>query len=169
MGAITIPKTREIVDDFAKEILKRRSDGPKPSKEVINFRTELKTGRERPVFHVPIELLRYRKDNGRIASDVADYERTVGPIDERDDDGQAISAYETRLYDRILRRKDGWVKQKIQTHTRDTTGKDYDRTEILWKNGAFTKAKSSGKVPIVLTKKERFEKKLNPARPIRRR
>jgi hypothetical protein len=59
---------------------------------VINFRADLKTGRERSVYHVPIELLRYRKDNGRIASDVADYERTTGPIDEQEDAGQKMLA-----------------------------------------------------------------------------
>ena len=40
MGSITIPATREIVDDFAKEIRKRRAQGPKPSLTVINFRTD---------------------------------------------------------------------------------------------------------------------------------
>jgi hypothetical protein len=85
----TVSKNREIIEDFAREIQKRKSFGPKPSKEVINFRTDMKDGRERDVYQVPIELLRYRKDNGRIASDVTDYERTVGPIDEQKDDGQA--------------------------------------------------------------------------------
>jgi hypothetical protein len=84
----TVSKNREIIEDFAKEIRKRKSDGPKPSKEVINFRNDLKTGRERTVYQVPIELLRYRKDNGRIASDVTDYERTIGPINEQEDAGQ---------------------------------------------------------------------------------
>ena len=33
---------------------------------------------------VPVELLRYRKDNGRIASDVMNYEKLNGPLDEKD-------------------------------------------------------------------------------------
>lgn len=89
MGSITTPATREIIEDFAKEIRKRRAEGPKPSMTVINFRTDIKDGKERRIYRVPTEILRYRKDNGRIASDVADYERTVGPIDEKSSDGQA--------------------------------------------------------------------------------
>jgi hypothetical protein len=89
MAAITKPVTREIVDDFAKEIRERRVPTAKPSKDVINFRTEMRDGVERTVYRVPIDLLRFRKDNGRIASDVADYEGVVGPINERDDQGQA--------------------------------------------------------------------------------
>ena len=46
--------------------------------EVINFRNEAALGKEREVWFVPIELLRYRKNNGRIASDILDYERNVG-------------------------------------------------------------------------------------------
>jgi DNA adenine methylase len=75
-----------------------------------------------------------------------------------------ISAYETPLYDKMLRRSDGWKKMKIATHTRDTTGKDYDRTEVLWMNGAFVRARAIGRVPIRLTKKERAENKVNPPR-----
>ena len=79
---------REIVKDFAKEIRSRREPTAKPSKEVINFRTDFTTGVERDVWQVPISILRYRKDNGRIASDVADFERNVGPLKEKDQDDQ---------------------------------------------------------------------------------
>ena len=60
----------------------------KPSTDVINFRTDVVDGVERPVWRVPIEILRYRKDNGRIASDILDYERNIGVLDERDDQAQ---------------------------------------------------------------------------------
>ena len=92
MPAITRPVTREIIDDFAKEIKKRRIQTAKPSKAVINFRTDMKDGKERDIWRVPIGILLYRKDNGRIASDVADHECNVGPIDEKDDDGQGLVA-----------------------------------------------------------------------------
>ena len=39
---------------------------------------------------MPVELLRYRKDNGRIASDVMNYEKLNGPLDEKDTDAQEI-------------------------------------------------------------------------------
>lgn len=89
MPAITKPVTREIVEDFAKEIRLRRTQTVKPSKTVINFRTDYQDGTEREVCRVPIDILRYRKDNGRIASDVMDYQRIVGTLDEKDEKAQA--------------------------------------------------------------------------------
>lgn len=90
MAAITKPAAREIVDDFAKDIRERRIETAKPSKAVINFRTDMKDGFERTIWRVPIDLLRYRKDNGRIASDIMDYERSSGILDEKDDQAQAV-------------------------------------------------------------------------------
>ena len=89
MAHITQSPTREIVSDFAKEIRTKRRRTVKPSKTVINFRTDIKDGVERDVWRVPIEILRYRKDNGRIASDVLDYEKNVGILHEADEDAQA--------------------------------------------------------------------------------
>lgn len=89
MAKITKPRIREIIDDFAKEIKARRLQTAKPSKEVINFRNDRTDLVERDVWRVPIEILRYRKDNGRIASDVLDYERNVRPLDEKDDEAQS--------------------------------------------------------------------------------
>ncbi len=90
MAQITKPAIREIVEDFAKEIKERRRETAKPSKEVINFRGDKLNGIEREVSVVPIDLLRFRKDNGRIASDVIDYERNFGPLDEKDDHAQSV-------------------------------------------------------------------------------
>jgi DNA adenine methylase len=75
-----------------------------------------------------------------------------------------ISAYETDLYRKMLTKKDGWKKLEIETHTRDTSGKDYAKTEVLWLNGRFVKAQGTGKVPIRLSRKEAAENKVNPAR-----
>jgi len=86
---MTKPPPREIIDDFAKEIRERRLKTAKPSTEVINFRDDVLAGRERDVWRVPIEILRYRKNNGRIASDILDFERNVGVLDEKDDQAQA--------------------------------------------------------------------------------
>ncbi len=78
MDRITKLKEREIIDNFAREIEKAKRPGPKPATAVIDFRTERADGHERPVYHVPIGLLRYRKDNGRISSDVSSYEKYNG-------------------------------------------------------------------------------------------
>jgi len=88
MPAMTKPETRKIIDDFAREILVKRLKTAKPSKDVINFRTDIRDGIERVVWRLPINLLRYRKDNGRIASDVLDYENNIGPLHENDIESQ---------------------------------------------------------------------------------
>jgi hypothetical protein len=90
MKKLTTERTREIITDLAKEIKRRAHSGPKPTKTVIDFRTDRASGKERVVFFVPVELLLYRKDNGRIASDVLSYERNRGKIVETSEEGQAI-------------------------------------------------------------------------------
>jgi hypothetical protein len=75
-----------------------------------------------------------------------------------------LSGYENDLYNRTLTKKTGWNHVALRTSTRDTTGKDYTRTEILWKNKHYSKAESSGRVPIRLTAKEKAENKINPSR-----
>jgi len=90
MPRIAVDAKREIVEDFARLIREKQTRGPKPSTEVIHFRNEKKDQVERDVVLVPVELLRYRKDNGRIASDVMNYEKLNGPLDEKDTDAQEI-------------------------------------------------------------------------------
>lgn len=75
-----------------------------------------------------------------------------------------ISGYETKLYEEMLTRKSGWHKIGIETHTRDTSGKDYARREVLWTNSIFQKAQRTGRVPIRLRKSERQDNKINPPR-----
>lgn len=76
-----------------------------------------------------------------------------------------LSGYDTPLYNHMLSPKDGWKRRIIKTHTRDTSGKDYARTEVLWLNRHFVKAAKAKKVPIELTEDEREQNKLNPERP----
>lgn len=75
-----------------------------------------------------------------------------------------ISGYDNELYRDRLSRRDGWRRSTIETHTRDTRGKNYARTEVLWKNKHFVKAEKTQKVPIRLTKQEIEENKINPPR-----
>ena len=81
---------RDIIEDFHEEIKKSARRTARPSLHVINFRDELQAGNEREVFKVPINLLRFRKENGRISSDVMDYEKNVRSLDETDDDSQDV-------------------------------------------------------------------------------
>ncbi len=75
-----------------------------------------------------------------------------------------ISNYDNPLYRKILTHKNGWESLEIQAKTRDTTGKDYARTEILWMNSLFQRSKRTGKVPIRLSRKEILNNKINPSR-----
>ena len=90
MTRISTSKTRDIIPDFAREISKRKTSGPKPSKTVINFRNERQDGIERDVYWVPVELLRYRKDNGRISAEVATYEKEHALLDETQQEAQDV-------------------------------------------------------------------------------
>lgn len=90
MPAIMKDAAREIVDDFAREIKEKLRSTSKPKMVVINFRDEMEIGFERPKVSIPIDILRYRKNNGRISSDVLDYEWNIGLLNERDKLSQDI-------------------------------------------------------------------------------
>lgn len=90
MNQITKPEVREIIEDFAKEIEGKITEGAKPSFEVISFRNERKLNIERKVKYVPIELLRFRKNNGRISSDVLSHEKNLVPLAEKSEEAQKI-------------------------------------------------------------------------------
>lgn len=75
-----------------------------------------------------------------------------------------ISGYETELYNAILSEERGWTREIVLAQTRDTSGKDYERSEVLWMNPLFRQARESGRVLIELTEAERAERKVNPPR-----
>jgi hypothetical protein len=90
MKQFSKPPERPILDDFAREITNRATTADPPAEEVIYFRNWHKIRKKSPVKIVPIEYLRYRKDNGRIASDVLSYEKMHGPLLETDESTQKI-------------------------------------------------------------------------------
>ena len=77
-----------------------------------------------------------------------------------------ISGYDSDFYRHALREKDGWFRHGIDVTTRDTTGKDFKRTEVIWTNKRFVNAALKGRVPIKLSTNEKQWKKLNPARGV---
>ena len=87
---MTQSETRAIIEDFAKEIARRKTKTAKPSKIVIDFRQEKRDNYEREIVNVPLHFLRYRKENGRITSDVLSYERSHGPLRETDQEAQEV-------------------------------------------------------------------------------
>ena len=87
---LTQPTRREIIDDFAQAIAEKKKKGSKPSKAVIHFKNEHRIGREREIVEVPVELLLFRKDNGRISSDVLSHEKNKEPLREKSKKAQEI-------------------------------------------------------------------------------
>jgi len=75
-----------------------------------------------------------------------------------------ISNYNNYLYRKILCKKNGWSSRTTTTQTNDTDGKRFERKEVLWMNTHFIKAKENNRVPIRLSKKEKINNKVNPAR-----
>lgn len=86
----TQSRHRKIIDDFAQEITEKKRTGRKPLKAVIYFRNEHMNNIERDVVEVPIELLLFRKDNGRISSDVLSYEKNKEPLCEESKNAQNV-------------------------------------------------------------------------------
>jgi DNA adenine methylase len=72
--------------------------------------------------------------------------------------------YANDLYAKSLTKKRGWIHRIIETTTKDSSGQSHKRTEVVWMNKYFQKAQAANTVPIVLTKKETKQKKLNPLR-----
>lgn len=88
MTNITTDQIRPIIEDFAKEIKSKKRQTAKPTKAVINFRNESSSNFERDIWEVPTNILRFRKDNGRIASDVLSFEKNYRPLSETDEEDQ---------------------------------------------------------------------------------
>ena len=116
MPRIATDAPRVIVEDFCALIQRKKTGGPRPAMAVINFRNEKKDGIERPVELVPLDLLRYRADNGRIASDVLNYVKENGPLDEKDAEAQAV--LEKFLHDKDPEKTD--ILMKSIAHTGQT-------------------------------------------------
>ncbi|HEX2846179.1 MAG TPA: hypothetical protein VHN59_06500 [Chitinophagaceae bacterium] len=78
---------RPVIEEFAREILMARieTSNDKP----IPFRDDKVKHKIRKAYKIPIELLRFRKDNGRIASDVLTWENSKGPLNETTEFAQA--------------------------------------------------------------------------------
>jgi len=87
---MTRSATREIIENFSNEIQIRLRRDAKPSKEIVFFRDEHIENKEREVVKVPTNLLRFRKDNGRILSDVISYQKDSGVLKEKSKEAQEI-------------------------------------------------------------------------------
>ncbi len=77
---------RPIIEEFAREILEAKIEIP--NDKPIKFRDDKINNNIRKAYKVPLDLLRFRKDNGRIASDVMTYEKNKGILNETTDFGQ---------------------------------------------------------------------------------
>ena len=87
---LTRDRVRESIPDFVELIKKETEEGGLPTKFVLNFRDWQKGAhpKEVDVFKIKIEHLRFRKDNGRISSDVETYEKLEAPLQEESAEAQ---------------------------------------------------------------------------------
>ncbi|WPU97876.1 hypothetical protein SNE26_17760 [Mucilaginibacter sp. cycad4] len=88
MTNISKNQPRPLIKEFAKDILNSRIEIT--NNEPIPFRDDKVVHKIRKAYKVPIELLRFRKDNGRIASDVITWENSKGVINESTEYGQSL-------------------------------------------------------------------------------
>jgi hypothetical protein len=108
---------RRIIEDFAKEISLKKELGSKPENTVIEFRNDRKNRKTRPIYLVPIKILRFRKDNGRIASDILSYEKLHGVLDETLESTQDIIR-------KFLKEKDSENNEKLRNSIQHSEQKE---------------------------------------------
>ncbi|WP_299116843.1 hypothetical protein [uncultured Winogradskyella sp.] len=82
-------RPRVIIDSLVKEVEENKSK-VKNKTRPIYFRDDRRKNIERQVYSIPTIYLKYRKDNGRIASDIYSYEQKHGKLMEATDYGQEI-------------------------------------------------------------------------------
>lgn len=78
---------RPVIEEFVTEIVNSRI--PIRNDKPIPFRDDKVRNKIREAYKIPINLLRFRKDNGRIASDVLTWENSKGPLNETTEFAQA--------------------------------------------------------------------------------
>ena len=83
---------RNIYPDLFQIIETAKDDTTEPKKVIIEFRNDMERRVARKVNQIPIDQIRFRKNNGRIASNVESYESAHGEIDESKPDGQQLIA-----------------------------------------------------------------------------
>ena len=82
-------KPRTIVASLVEEINENKTI-IKGKKRSIFFRDDKRENKERQVYKIPTIYLKFRKDNGRISSDILSYEKKNGKFIEATDLGQEI-------------------------------------------------------------------------------
>lgn len=81
-------KVREPITDFVNLIEGEKEKGATPSTFVLNFRDWQQNNHEEPVHRIKTEFLRFRKDNGRISSDVETFEKLETILKEESPEAQ---------------------------------------------------------------------------------
>ena len=84
--SITTDLKREIIKDFQEAIKEKRI--PTDQTAIMNFRNDILNKKQREIFSVDLNLLRYRRENGRISSSVLGYEKEKGFLHPDQEDAQ---------------------------------------------------------------------------------
>ena len=87
---ITKDTPRVPISDFVRLIEEEKEGDAKPTKFVLNFRDWQSSNHEVDVYKIRTAYLRFRKDNGRIASDVDSYEMLEAPLEESTEQTQTM-------------------------------------------------------------------------------
>lgn len=88
---INIDGARKVDDNYKAIIDSHKIQANPPAVDVIDYQNELRDRIPRPVYLIETKFLRFRKDNGRIMSDVLSYEKINDVnLDERRDETQEL-------------------------------------------------------------------------------
>lgn len=90
-ATVSITGARKVVSEFKAIIDKHKIPASPPDIAVIDYQNELTERISRKVFLVETKFLRFRKENGRIKSDVKSFEKINNiELDEQDEDTQKL-------------------------------------------------------------------------------
>lgn len=88
---VNIDGARCVIEDFKTIIESHKLQANPPAEDVIDYQNELKERIARPVYLIETKFLRFRKDNGRILSDVLSYEKINNiDLEESEDETQEL-------------------------------------------------------------------------------
>ena len=105
-----------------------------------------------------------RKHRYRVDADGEEFHRSLLEVCNRAKCMLLISAYDNSLYREMLTGAGGWTQLTLDSQTKDTRGRSHRRSEVLWMNWQFAKARKTGRVPIRLSAEEKRMYKINPVR-----
>ena len=85
-----ISSNRRVIDNYYQEVLNDSVIEEPKNKETIPFRSDRSNNKQRSVWHVPVNILRFRLDNSRLNAEVKTYEKSGIVLDDENDEHQKM-------------------------------------------------------------------------------